>query len=491
MQPRLQAPRLMAALAPLMATIPVAATLADDAAGPRRPNVLLIVSDDQRPDTIAALGNAAIRTPHLDQLVAEGTVFPRAICANPICTPSRAEILTGATGFTNGVFDFGRRIRPDVPRWPNTMRQAGYRTGYVGKWHNDGQPQDQGYEQTIGLFTGGGGRWWVPTSDWNGRDVTGYRGWVFEDTDGRLLPERGVGLTPNISSAFADAAIEFLRQDSERPFFLHVNFTAPHDPLLMPFGLEQLYDPTALPLPRNFLPEHPFDHGNFRGRDELLFEWARTPQMVRDELAVYYAVITHLDAQIGRILAAVDDAGQRENTLVIFTSDHGLAVGSHGLRGKQSMYEHTIGVPLVFRGPGVPRGRRSAAQCYLRDLFATVCELCGINPPSGTESRSLRPVLAGEADAVHPFVVGYFRNFQRMIRTDEWKLIWYPQINRYQLFHLQDDPDELRDVSGAPGSADVLVDLRRQLEGWLRERGDPLFAAGGDTSSVQKAATNP
>jgi arylsulfatase A-like enzyme len=398
------------------------------------------------------------------------------VCANPICTPSRAEILSGATGFTNGVFDFGRRIHENVPRWPEAMRQAGYRTAYVGKWHNNGRPEDHGYEGTDGLFTGGGGRWWVRTSDWNGRHVTGYRGWVLHDREGRPLPERGIGLTPNISSAFADAAIRLIRRESAQPFFVHVNFTAPHDPLLMPFGFEHVYDPRSLPLPKSFLPEHPFDHGNFRGRDELLFEWPRTPAMVQDELAIYYAVITHMDEQIGRILAALDETGQRENTLVIFTSDHGLSIGSHGLRGKQSMYEHTIGVPLVFNGPGIPRGRRTAAQCYLRDLFATVCDLCGIERPAGIESCSLKPVLAGEAESVHPFVVGYFRNLQRMIRTDEWKLIWYSHLERYQLFHLMEDPDELRDLSRAPGSTDVMAVLRRQLETWLREHGDPLLA---------------
>ena len=465
-------------IAVLLLALSTAADAGDrsQAFGPR-PNVLLLVSDDQRPDTIATLGNPSIRTPHLDQLVAAGTVFTRATCANPICTPSRAEILTGVTGFRSGVFDFGRRIHPQTPRWPATMRAAGYRTWYVGKWHNDGRPHDHGFEETDGLFTGGGAPWWVPTSDWNGRDVTGYRGWVFQTDDGRRQPEHGVGLTPNISARFADAAIRFIRRPraEQEPFFLHVNFTAPHDPLLMPFGHEQLYDPDKLPVPPNFLPEHPFDHGNFRGRDELLFEWPRTRPMVRDELAVYYAVISHMDAQIGRILAALDDTQQRENTIIIFTSDHGLAIGSHGLRGKQSMYEHTIGVPLMLSGPGVPRNRRTDAPCYLRDLFPTVCDLCGIAAPDAVEGRSLRPVLAGTVETVHPFAVGYFRSFQRMIRTDEWKLIWYPQLDRYQLFDLRNDPHELRDVSKASGHEEVIAGLRTRLETWLREHGDPLL----------------
>ncbi|MGH7202721.1 MAG: sulfatase-like hydrolase/transferase [Planctomycetaceae bacterium] len=465
--------RFLVSLAPFLCALPVVA----DGPPPARPNILLLLSDDQRPDTIAALGNPSIDTPHLDRLVNSGTAFLRATCANPICTPSRAEILTGTTGFRSGVFDFGRKFEPHVPRWAATLRDAGYRTGYVGKWHNSGRPPDHGYDETPGLFTGGGGRWAVASYDWNGREATGYRGWVFRTKDGGIDRTRGVGLEPNISEHFADAAIEFLNADSDRPFFLHVNFTAPHDPLLMPFGYEDRYAPAEMPVPKNFLPRHPFDHGNFDGRDERLFERPRTEQMVRDELAVYYAVITHMDAQIGRILDALERSGRLKNTIVVFAGDHGLAIGSHGLRGKQSMYEHTIGVPLIISGPGVPRGKRTDAQCYLRDLFPTTCDLAGVEFPESVEGRSLKPVLTGETTEIYPFVVGYFRNVQRMIRTDEWKLIWYPHLDRYQLFHLKTDPHELHDLSRDAAHAATVADLRVKLEDWLRQHDDPLLRA--------------
>ncbi|MBW3541610.1 MAG: sulfatase-like hydrolase/transferase [Planctomycetes bacterium] len=444
-----------------------------NAAAPGRRNVLLVVTDDQRPDTIAALGNPHIHTPNLDRLVARGTTFTRAICANPICTPSRAELLTGVSGFTSGVRDFGGAFRDGVPRWAETMRRAGWHTWYVGKWHNKGLPRDHGYEETDGLFTGGGGKWWVPTFDWNGREVTGYRGWLFRENDGTVRPERGVGLSPGISAKIADAAIRFINRRPDKPFFLHVNFTAPHDPLLMPFGYAGRYAPAKLPLPENFLPRHPFDHGNLEGRDERLFEWPRTPEMVRDELAVYYAVITHMDEQLGRILDALDQTGQSEDTLVIFTSDHGLAVGSHGLRGKQSMYEHTIQVPLIFRGPGISTARRTPAQCYLRDLFPTVCDLCGIAVPAAVEGKSLKPVLEGTAESVHPFVVGYFRDFQRMLRTDRWKLIHYPHLDRTQLFDLANDPHELHDLSRQPAHQETLSTLNAKLRDWQQKHNDP------------------
>ena len=197
-------------------------------------------------------------------------------------------------------------------------------------------------------------------------------------------------------------------------------------------------------LPLSFRSEHPFDHGNYNGRDEKLFQWPRTPDETRTEIAAYYAVISHMDAQIGRILSAIEEAGALEQTIVAFSSDHGLAVGSHGLRGKQNMYEHTIGVPMIIRGPGVPKGVQRDAQCYLRDLFPTLCDLAGIAAPKDrVDGVSLKPVLDGAVDEIHPFVVGYFRNFQRMIRTDEWKYVEYPEAGVRQLFHLTRDPREL------------------------------------------------
>jgi arylsulfatase A-like enzyme len=441
-----------------------------------RPNILLIVTDDQRPDTIVALGNPHIQTPHLDALVRRGTVFTRSTCAHPLCYPSRAELLTGCTGFRNGTFR-QLKLNAGVPLWPEVMRSAGYRTCYVGKWHMAGRPSKIGYAVCDGLY-GSGRAGNEPYVDFRGREATGYRGWQFQTDDGRRFPDRGIGLTPNISSDFADAAIRLIGQpDSQKaPFFVHLNFTAPHDPRIWPPGYEEKYDPARLPLPGNFRPEHPFDHGNLRGRDEVLLPFPRTADDVRQELACYYAVISHMDEQIGRILKALDDAGQRDNTIVIFTSDHGLAIGSHGLVGKQNMYEHTINVPLVIAGPGVPAGERRAAQCYLRDLFPTVCELAGLKQPN-VDGQSLVPLLRGTKEEIHPFIVGYFQDSQRMIRDGNWKLAWYPKVNRWQLFDVAADPLELNDCSGQTTERPRAEALYRKLIKWLTEQGDPLAKA--------------
>ncbi len=443
---------------------------------PRRPNVLLLVTDDQRPDTYGAAGNAAIRTPHLDELARRGLRFTRAVSPNPICTPARAELMSGCSGFRTGYLDFGTRGTTPAAAWAEHFRAAGYHTCYIGKWHNQGRPADWGYVETRKLYAGGGGRFAQPQVDWKGQRTTGYVGWVFQSSDGRqLYPEQGVGLRPDISADFVDAAVARLAEPSDEPLFVHVNFTAPHDPLLIPPGYEQAYAADRLALPGNYWPEHPFDHGNFAGRDELLLPWPRDAAIVRGCTAAYYAVASHLDAQLGRLLAHLDSSGQAAHTLILFTSDHGAALGSHGLRGKQNMYEHTIGVPLVVAGPGVPAGRVSQAQVYLRDLFPTCAELAGLELPAGIDGQSFAAVVRGTATTHHAAVFGYFRDRQRMIRTDRWKLIHYPQLPRFQLFDLQNDPLELRDLAHDPRWQDEFVALRQQLVAWQRSVQDPAL----------------
>ena len=438
------------------------------------PNILFIVTDDQRPDTIHALGNEIIQTPNLDRLVARGSVFTRAIAAYPICHVSRAEILTGCCAFRALPAYPGGSIDPKLATFAKTFQKAGYTTCYTGKWHNDGQPKTRGYTITSGLFSSGGAKGDKGAEfDSQGHRVTGYTGWTFKTDDGAVETDKGVGLTPRTSEFVADGAVAFIKQKHDKPFLLHVNFTAPHDPRMMPPGYEGRYDPKKMPLPKNFAPQHPFDHGNIDGRDEVLLKKPLDEDDVRRELACYYAVVTHLDEQIGRIFAALDEAGQANDTIIIFTTDQGLALGSHGLMGKQNMYEHTLGVPLIVAGPLAPVGKQFAAQCYLRDVFPTACDFAGIAIPDTVQGRSLVPVFQGKTDQPYPFVVACYTDTQRAIRDERWKFVRYPKAKQWQLFDLQNDPLELHNLAAEPSHQDRRHKLDSALTAWLLENGDP------------------
>ena len=446
------------------------------------PNILFLLADDQRPDTIGALGNSRIKTPRLDELARRGMTFSRATCSYPICVISRAEMLSGQHGWENGIDGMGgREFAKEITFWAEALGKAGYETCYVGKWHTTGRPSRYGYKRVRGLFSGGGGKWWKEgQTDWKGFPITGYRGWIFQDESGKeKYPDRGVGLTPGIDAKFADAAIEEIRAGhGDAPWFLHVNFTGPHDPLFVPPGYDGKYSNEKMIVPENFLPEHPFDHGNLKGRDEMLLPFPRTREDVRDLLRVYYSVIDHIDLQIGRIVAALRETGQLENTIIIYSSDHGLGVGSHGLRGKQSQYEHTINVPLIVAGPGIAPKSNSAAQVYLRELFPTTCELAGAAIPESVTGKSFAGVLRGETEEHHSEIFGYFRDSQRMIRTSGgWKYIEYPQAGKRQLFHVKKDPHERTNLVDDPQHADQAKQLKDRLDRWRKEKNDPLLAA--------------
>lgn len=274
---------------------------------------------------------------------------------------------------------------------------------------------------------------------------------------------------------FADAAVEFLREPKgETPFLCYVAFNAPHDPRKAPPSYHTRYSADPPPLPANYLPQHPFNNGALVLRDEELAPWPRTPEVVRQHLADYYASIEFLDAQVGRILDALEASGQAEKTLVVFTSDHGLAIGSHGLFGKQNLYDDSMHSPLVFAGPGVPPGARRDALCYLLDIFPTLGELAGVAPPEGSEGLSLAPVIAGRRQAVRDSIFTAYTKVQRAVRDDRWKIIVYPRINKTQLFDLQADPNEMHDLAKTAEHSAEVSRLTALLRDWQRRLGDSL-----------------
>lgn len=422
-----------------------------------QPNVLFLFSDDQRYDTIRALGNPHIHTPHLDRLSRQGMVFSRSYIMGgtqgAVCMPSRAMLLTGRTLF---------RAKDNLQgqtTWPEKFAQAGYRTFVSGKWHNGAPSLLRSFQSGKAVFLGGmGDPYQLPLQDIS--------------PEGRLTNQRLSG--EHSVKLFADAAIEFLqRPRRDQPFLCYVAFNGPHDPRVAPPEHHQRYQDNPPPVPGNFMPQHPFNNGEMAIRDERLAPWPRTPEKVRLHLADYYSYITFMDEQIGRILEALRQSGQLDNTLIVFSSDNGLAMGSHGLLGKQNLYEHAIHEPLILAGPGVPRGRQSDALCYLLDVFPTLGEFCGVAAPDGSEGRSLAPVIRGETSSHRDSIFTAYRHLHRAVRDDRWKLIAYTQINKTQLFDLKNDPLEMNDLAGDPQSAGQIQRLTALLEDWQKQLGDP------------------
>ena len=421
-----------------------------------QPNILLLFADDQRPDTIGAHGNPYIRTPNIDRLVAEGFSFRRTYClgaqGGAVCVPSRAMLNTGKSFF---------RIPMDM-EGETTLGQllgrSGFTTFATGKWHNKQESWLKSFQLGRNIMFGGmSNHVKVPIVDLG--------------QDGKLTDEREG--TRFSSTLFADAAIDFLRNyRDEQPFFAYVAFTAPHDPRNPPPRYRRMYYSNPPPLPPNFAPQHAFNNGHMTGRDESLGPWPRTETVVQDQLSEYYGLITQLDRQVGRILRELMAGPHADNTIIVYSADHGLAVGSHGLLGKQNLYEHSMGAPLVFSGPGVPRGGESDALCYLLDIFPTLCAMAGVEIPDDIDGQDLSPIWRGETDSVRDSIFTSFRDLMKAVRDDRWKLIRYPQIDYTQLFDLETDPHETRNLASDPAHASRVAGMMESMRGWQRKVGD-------------------
>ncbi|HQR42498.1 MAG TPA: sulfatase-like hydrolase/transferase, partial [Gemmatales bacterium] len=224
------------------------------------------------------------------------------------------------------------------------------------------------------------------------------------------------------------------------------------------------YDAATMPMPDNFLPQHPFDNGEMTIRDEQLLPWPRTIDQVRQMNAEYYRYISHLDAQIGRILDALEASPHAKNTIIVFAADSGVARGSHGLIGKQNLYEHSIRVPLIMAGPGIPADLRTDAMCYLFDVMPTLGKLCGVNAPPTSQGIEFTWCLRDVTRPARSEMMFAYRNVQRAVYDGHWKLICYPTINKTQLFDIQTDPLETVDLSIKPEHSATLTRMMQLLK---------------------------
>jgi len=450
------------------------------------PNILFFFTDDQRFNTIGALGNKNIITPNMDSLVSNGTTFTNAYImgsmSGAVCVPSRAMLMSGRTLFhLEGI---GEVIPAEHVTLPEVLQKAGYTTFQTGKWHQDSKTFNRCFSGADKIFFGGmSNHYNVPVRDF---DPTG------EYPEEKIYRAGG----KHSSELFSDAAIRFLRNyKDDKPFFIYIAYTAPHDPRHMPKKYLDMYEPEKIVLPKSFMPVHPFDNGEMKTRDEKLAAWPRTPEEVRKHKGAYYAMITHLDAQIGRVLAALKRAGYAENTIIVFAGDNGLAVGRHGLMGKQNLYEHSVHVPLIISRPGIPKGQKRDAFCYLLDIYPTVCELTGLSIPSSVEGQSLASVIRDGKQKVRDTLFFAYKDIQRGVRDERYKLIEYAvkavsnsQKNDMkpkeeipdevkakrttQLFDLQSDPWEVNNIAESPNHVEDLKRLRREMLRWKEELDD-------------------
>ena len=427
------------------------------------PNVVFIFADDQRADTIAALGNPVIKTPNLDRLVKRGVAFTRAYMQGgnqgATCVPSRAMLLSGRS-----LAQIDEKLLK-YPTWPHAFSAAGYATFATGKWHNGPPSISKSFQQAKALFVGGmANPLKAPTSDML---PTGKL------TAAKVSPK-------HLCEEATDETLAFLKsQDGKQPFFSYLAFDGPHDPHIVPEGFPIDYAPASIPLPPNFLPQHPFDNGEMVIRDEQLMKWPRPEVDVKTMLAEYYRYVSFLDVQVGRVLDAVDASPFAANTIIVYAADSGVARGSHGLIGKQNLYEHSMRVPLIVAGPGIAADRRTEAMCYLFDVLPTLGKLCGVAEPKGSNGREFAEVLKDPAQPGRPFLMFGYKTIQKALNDGRWKLIRYPHVDRTQLFDLQTDPYETKDLSALPEHAERIKAMLAKLAAEMKADGDndPLTAA--------------
>ncbi|BDD11131.1 sulfatase [Fulvitalea axinellae] len=423
-----------------------------------KPNIIFILTDDQQWNTIRALGNEHIHTPNIDRIAENSLVFENAYCyggnSGAVCIPSRNMIMTGQT-FHRFEEDCrkaearGEKPRkrhyanPQWPTIPKAMKEAGYQTFYREKSGSANNPEiRKQFDDYADIH-----------------QVKALR-------SGR--PARGI----------VDQAIKFMAEDRDptKPFFMYLGVPAPHDPRWSLKRFRDMYDKDALPIPENYLPVHPWNIGSMTVRDEKLEAWPRTKEAIQRHIHDYYSTITATDYDLGRLLDFMEQKGFDKNTIIIFSSDQGLALGQHGLMGKQNIYEGTMKVPFIVKGPGVIPGK-SKAFVYLHDILPTLCDLAQTETPKNLDGKSFAKLLKGENFIARDYLTLAYMEHQRSIRDDRWKLIRFPKIDKHMFFDLQNDPHETTNLAGKTEHTMRIATMMRELDRQRLPLGDsiPLF----------------
>ena len=436
---------------------------------PEKPNIILIFTDDQQWNTINALGNKNIHTPNMDRMVEGAVVFNNAYCfggnSGAVCIPSRNMLMSGRTFFRfeedclrmKASGEKPRKVHYTNPDWatiPKSMKEAGYETYFREKSGSANNPvvrtQFDHYadiHQVNALKTG--------------------------------RPAQGI----------INDAIQFLTEERnpEKPFFMYLGIPAPHDPRWSLKEFRDMYDVEKMPLPENYLPVHPWDIGSMTIRDESLEKWPRTEDAIRRHVFDYYSIITAMDFDFGRLLDLMEEQGLNENTILVFTSDQGLAVGQHGLMGKQNIYEGTMKVPFLVKGPGIEKGN-SDAFIYLHDIFPTLCDWAKIPVPEGLDGISFNNILKNKEEKIRDNIMLAYMDFQRSVRDERWKLIRFPKIDKTMLFDLKADPYETNNLADNPEYSEKITALIQKLDEERKAAGDKIDLFSGNYSPAEFVA---
>lgn len=445
-----------------------------------QPSILFLFADDLCWEALGSTGGE-VETPNLDKLAARGMLFPRAYNMGAwngaVCIASRTMMITGRSVWQAQPLDEaaerGGSLAEQRECWPMWMKAAGYKTYMSGKWHVATHRPKKVFD-VVGTVRPG-----MPPDVPEGYDRPRSRNdntWQPWDKQWGGYWQGGV----HWSEVLRDEATGFLRQAAshDQPFFMYLAFNAPHDPRQAPQRYIDRYPVNNVRVPDNFLPSYPYKDAIGCGadlRDARLAPFPRTRYSTQKNRQEYYALVTHLDRQIGTILDTLQETGQADNTVVFFTGDHGLAVGRHGLMGKQNMYEHSLRAPLIVAGPDLPRGE-CLARVYLQDIVPTSLELAGVKIPESMYFKSLIPTLKKKSHVLRDVIYGAYLDLQRMAIEDDWKVIWYPKPGVYRLFNLLDDPLETSDLAEQPDQAERLARMKDVLASEMLRQNDPLSA---------------
>ncbi|MBU2912639.1 sulfatase-like hydrolase/transferase [Reichenbachiella agariperforans] len=471
-----------------------------------KPNIVFIFTDDQTYDAVHALGNEDIITPNMDRLVKEGTTFTHAYNMGAwngaVCAASRTQMVSGRSVWRVNQFREQWKNGDSLDMtWGRLMKQAGYDTYMTGKWHVDA-PASKVFDISVDVRPG------MPKDHWDHAKMVeqfaelvdkglkaseevmplGYnRPQNAEDTAWRPDDPAMGGYWAggrHWSEVLKEDALGFIDQATQKdnPFFMYLAFNAPHDPRQAPTAYQEMYEVEDITLPESWVPVYPYQDliGNGPSlRDEALAPFPRTEFATKTHIKEYYALISHLDDQIGQILDALEASGKMENTYIFFTADHGLAMGRHGLIGKQSLYDHSVRPPFMVVGPDVPQGRQIDTDIYLQDVMASALDLAGIEKPSYVEFNSVMPLISGkQVQSNYESIYGAYVDKQRSIRKDGYKLVAYPKAAKLLLFDLNNDPEEMTNLADTPEYEGKVASLFDELLVLQAHYDDPLDIRG-------------